>query len=79
MDQNPALSQGILTSAYTWALHPDYWGPLETTWVNRWDKYHHTYSHSTIVSRNQIKESSPLSPTAGEYLSQRADLLGLGA
>jgi hypothetical protein len=33
--------------------------------------------HHTIVSTKQLDESSPLSPTAVGYLSQRRDLLGL--
>jgi hypothetical protein len=78
-DQIPALSQGILTSAYAWALHPvlsgasgDYRGqPLRQV------PPHLPHPHP-IVSKKQLDESSLLSPRAVGYLSQRGDLLGLG-
>jgi hypothetical protein len=79
MDQIPALSQGIPTFAYVWALHPVLLvGPLETTRVDPWEKYHHTYPHQPIVSKEKLDESSPLSPTAVGYLTQKGNLLGLG-
>jgi hypothetical protein len=55
-----------------------YRGPLETTQVNPWDKYHHTYPYLPIVSKKQLEESSPISPTAVGYSSQRGELLGVG-
>jgi hypothetical protein len=57
---------------------PFYWGPLETTRVNPWDKHPLPYPpHHPIVSMNQLDESSPLSPTAVGYMSQKGYLLGL--
>jgi hypothetical protein len=54
-----------------------YWGPLETTWVDPWDKYPLPYPPSPHCQHEQLDESSSLSPTAVGYLSQRGDLLGL--
>jgi hypothetical protein len=54
-----------------------YWGPLEATQVNPRDKYHHSTPSCPIAGTKKLDESSPLSPTAVGYLSQRGYLLGL--
>jgi hypothetical protein len=67
MDQIPALSRGIFTSAYGWALHPVLSG---ASGDNMGQPLRQVTPH--------LPPLSPLSPAVVGYLSQRADLLGLG-
>jgi hypothetical protein len=77
MDQIPALSQEILTSAYAWALCPVLLGASGDDTVNPWDKYH-TYLLSPHCQQAAARRVIALFPTADGDLSQRGDLLGLG-
>jgi hypothetical protein len=80
VDQIPALSQGILTFAYAWTLHPvlsespaDHTGqPL------RWVHLHLPSLFCPTVIRNQLDEMPPLFPNSSGCSSQREALLGLG-
>jgi hypothetical protein len=75
-DQIPALSQGILTFAYAWALHPVLLGASRNY---TGQALRQVRTHLPPVAHcQQLDESSPLPATAVGFLSQRGDLLGLG-